>query len=53
MEKKYLIDYLPIAEQDVTEIFDYISNDDPSPALNMPKRNMIVKASFISMAPPP
>jgi len=38
MEKRYLIDYLPVAEQDVTEIFEYISNDDPSSALTMLNR---------------
>lgn len=38
MEKKFLIDYLPIAEQDITEIVEYIRNDDLSLALSMLNR---------------
>ena len=35
MEKKYRIEYLPIAEQDITEIVEYIMLDDPTTALSM------------------
>lgn len=32
---KYKIAYLPIAEQDITEIVEYIMNDNPDAALSM------------------
>lgn len=35
MEKKYKIDYLPVAEQDLTEIIEYIMSDNPDAALSM------------------
>ncbi|MGB7606723.1 MAG: type II toxin-antitoxin system RelE/ParE family toxin [Lutisporaceae bacterium] len=35
MEKRYNIEYLPIAAQDLTEIIDYIKLDDPQAALNL------------------
>ncbi|MGG6310356.1 type II toxin-antitoxin system RelE/ParE family toxin [Paenibacillus macerans] len=38
MEKKYTINYLPVAEQDLTEIIQYIMLDDPSAAHNMLNR---------------
>ena len=34
MKKKFRIKYLPIAERDLVEIFEYIRNDNPSAALN-------------------
>ncbi len=33
MNKKYRIEYLPIAQKDVTEIIEYIQKDNPSAAL--------------------
>jgi len=35
MEKKYSIEYLPIAAQDLTEVINYIKIDDPQVALNL------------------
>lgn len=35
MAKKYRIEYLPIAQKDLTEIIEYIQNDNPSAALNL------------------
>lgn len=35
MERRYNIEYLPIAAQDLTEIIDYIKIDDPQAALNL------------------
>lgn len=35
MSKKYNIEYLPIAEQDLTEIIEYIMLDNPEAALSM------------------
>lgn len=35
MEKKYNIEYLPIAEQDLIEIVQYIMIDNPDAALSM------------------
>jgi toxin ParE1/3/4 len=35
MEKKYPINYLPSAEQDLTDIVEYIMLDDPTTALNL------------------
>lgn len=35
MEKRYNVEYLPIAAQDLTEIIDYIKTDDPQAALNL------------------
>ena len=35
MSKKYKIEYLPIAENDLTEIYEYILNDNPSAAINL------------------
>jgi len=34
MKKKYRIEYLPIAEKDLLEIFEYIQNDNPSAAIS-------------------
>lgn len=33
MKKKHKIHYLPIAQQDLVEIFDYIMNDNPKAAV--------------------
>jgi toxin ParE1/3/4 len=38
MEKKFKINYLPIAEQDLTDIIEYIMNDDPPSAIAMLNR---------------
>ena len=38
MEKKYNIEYLPIAEQDIIEIVQYIMMDNPDAALSMANR---------------
>lgn len=35
MEKKYLINYLPSAEQDLTDIIDYIMMDNPATVINI------------------
>ncbi len=35
MAKKYRIEYLPIAQKDLTEIIEYIQNDNPGTALNL------------------
>ncbi len=35
MSKKYIIEYLPIAEKDLTEIIEYIQLDSPQSALNL------------------
>lgn len=35
MSKKYKIEYLPVAEQDLTEIIEYILLDNPDAALSM------------------
>lgn len=35
MEKKYPINYLPVAEQDLSDIIEYIMLDDPAAALNL------------------
>ncbi len=35
MDKKYKIEYLPIAEQDLNDIFEYIMIDHPDAALRM------------------
>jgi len=35
MSKKYIIEYLPIAEKDLTEIIEYIQLDNPQSALNL------------------
>jgi toxin ParE1/3/4 len=35
MEKKYDIKYLPIAEQDLTEILEYVMLDKPDSAINL------------------
>jgi addiction module RelE/StbE family toxin len=35
MAKKYRIEYLPIAQKDLTEIIEYIQNDNPGAALNL------------------
>ena len=35
MQKSYNINYLPIAEEDLHSIIDYIMNDDPENALNL------------------
>jgi addiction module RelE/StbE family toxin len=35
MERRYNIEYLPIAAQDLTEIIDYVKIDDPQAALNL------------------
>jgi toxin ParE1/3/4 len=35
MEKKYEIKYLPIAEQDLTEIIEYVLLDNPDAAINL------------------
>jgi addiction module RelE/StbE family toxin len=34
MKKKHKIHYLPIAQQDLVEIFDYIMSDNPKAAAN-------------------
>lgn len=33
MSKKYRIEYLPVAQKDLTEIIEYIQKDNPSAAL--------------------
>jgi toxin ParE1/3/4 len=38
VEKKYKIEYLPIAEQDIIEIVEYIMADNPNAALLMASR---------------
>lgn len=38
MEKKYNIEYLPIAEQDIIDIVQYIMIDNPDAALSMANR---------------
>jgi toxin ParE1/3/4 len=35
MEKKLLIKYLPVADQDISEIIEYVSLDNPPAALNL------------------
>ena len=35
MNNKFRIEYLPIAEKDLTEILDYIQIDNPTAALNL------------------
>ena len=35
MSKKYIIEYLPIAEKDLTEIIEYVQFDSPQSALNL------------------
>lgn len=35
MSKKYRIEYLPIAEQDLTDIIEYITLDSPQSALKL------------------
>jgi toxin ParE1/3/4 len=35
MSKKYLIEYLPIAEKDLTEIIEYIQLDNPQSTLSL------------------
>jgi toxin ParE1/3/4 len=35
MEKKYDIKYLPIAEQNLTEIIEYVMLDNPDAAINL------------------
>ena len=35
MSKKYKIEYLPIAEQDLTDIIEYISHDSPQSSLKL------------------
>ena len=35
MSKKYIIEYLPIAEKDLTEIIEYVELDSPQSALNL------------------
>lgn len=35
MERRYNIEYLPIAAQDLTEIIDYIKLDDPKAAMKL------------------
>lgn len=35
MSKKYKIEYLPIAEQDLTDIIEYITLDSPQSALKL------------------
>jgi addiction module RelE/StbE family toxin len=35
MSKKYSIEYLPVAERDLTEIIEYIQLDSPDSALNL------------------
>ncbi|MDF2804207.1 MAG: translation repressor RelE [Anaerocolumna sp.] len=35
MERRYNIEYLPIAAQDLTEIIDYIKIDDPQAAMKL------------------
>ena len=35
MDKKYKIEYLPIAEEDITNIIHYIMRDNPDAALSM------------------
>ena len=38
MSKKYKIEYLPIAQDDLIDIFDYIKEDNPDAAANFIKR---------------
>jgi toxin ParE1/3/4 len=35
VEKNFRIEYLPVAEQDLTEIIEYIMSDNPDAALSM------------------
>lgn len=35
MSKKYSIEYLPVAERDLTEIIEYVQLDSPESALNL------------------
>lgn len=35
MSRKYSIEYLPIAEKDLTEIIEYVTLDSPQSALNL------------------
>ena len=35
MSKKYMLEYLPIAEKDLTEIIEYVQLDSPQSALNL------------------
>lgn len=35
MNNKFRIEYLPIAEKDLTEILEYIKTDNPTAALNL------------------
>lgn len=35
MSKKYKINYLPLAQQDLVEIIDYIKKDNPAAALGL------------------
>jgi toxin ParE1/3/4 len=35
MSKKYTLEYLPIAEKDLTEIIEYVQLDSPQSALNL------------------
>ena len=38
MSKKYKIEYLPIAQEDLSDIFDYIKEDNPDAAANFIER---------------
>ncbi len=38
MARKYIIEYLPVAQTDLFEIFDYIRKDDPDSAGDFVKR---------------
>lgn len=38
MSKKYKIEYLPIAQDDLIDIFDYIKEDNPDAAANFIER---------------
>jgi len=48
MEKVYSIVHLPLAEDDLMEIIDYVRTDDPTNALNLLERfdEMISKLAF-------
>lgn len=35
MPKKYKIEYLPVAERDITDLIEYVQVDNPSAALNL------------------
>ena len=56
MAKKYRIEYLPIAEEDLMDIFDYIKEDNPSAAsdfVDKVDKNISKLSEFPLMGPAP